>query len=341
MVQLRIASWNVNGIRSYIVDSLPCGKFKTKTEISENSNLGHLIEVYNPNIICFQETRCGPENMLKFTLSDWKIYSSSSEGTGGRGPNRYSGVAIWVHNSLQLTPIGVYNILPTLTEPITISDKEGRFLALEFNNFTIINTYVPNAGTNYTYRTERWDPAMCSYLSDQQTKDTMTIWVGDLNVARTPYDVHFGNITNTPQGRRVLGSNQSDTDKITQLQTLTEKYHNNDIMLGIGEKALPGFTKAERDGINKILELSYLDCWRQLNPINYYQGYTWWNQRIPIQRENNQGWRIDYIITNSSNIDKLVDCYVLPEIGTRSKQSPTINKFGSDHAPICATFNIS
>ena len=163
---MKIASWNVNGIRSYIVDDLPSSKFKTKLEIAPDSNLGHLIQLYNPNIICFQETRCSKENMLKFNIPGWTIYSSSSQGEGGRGPNRYSGVSIWVHDILGLgKPNNIYDILPSLSQPLTVNDVEGRFLALEFPNFTIINTYVPNAGTNFTYRTARWDPAMLSYLT--------------------------------------------------------------------------------------------------------------------------------------------------------------------------------
>lgn len=336
--KLRIASWNVNGLRSYIVDHLPSTKFRGKTEIHPESNLGHLMQLYGPNIICFQETRCGPAKMEQFQIPGWKIYSSSSQGEGGRGPDRYSGVSIWVHGSLGLEePIKVIDQLSTLPTPITNSDREGRFLALEYPDFTIINTYVPNAGTNYTYRTERWDPAMLAYLTEERQKERLTVWVGDLNVARTPYDVHFGDISGLPQGKRILAKGG---DTVTsQLEVLRQKVHANNAMQGIGERAPAGFTKAERDAMEGFLTCGYSDSWRHLNPTDYYQGFTWWNLRIPAYRPNDRGWRIDYVIIDDNHIENLEDCRVFREVGMKSYALETPKKYGSDHAPICVTIS--
>jgi len=335
-----VASWNVNGLRSYIVDDLPSAKFSTKTDIGPGSNLEHLISLYDPNIICFQETRCGPANMLKFQLPGWQVYSSSSQGTGARGPDRYSGVSIWVHESLGLMqPTKIIEVLPHLSQPLTPSDLEGRFLALEYPDFTIINTYVPNAGTNFTYRTERWDPAMLSYLAEDRARDRLTIWVGDLNVARTPYDVHFGDIRRLPQGKRLIAKGGDDLPE--KLEELRETLHQNEAMQGIGDKVSAGFTKAERDGIEKIIESGYSDCWRHLYPDNQYDGFTWWNLRIPTCRPNDIGWRIDYVMIDNNHLENVVDCRVLKEVGTKSYQQEVPKKYGSDHAPICATIRLN
>ena len=178
MPEIRISSWNVNGIRSYIFNNKPSAKFKTIDAIDPESNLQQLLDESDSNVICFQETRCGLDNMAKFQIPDWKVYSSSSQGSGGRSGNRYSGVSIWVHTSLVQhlgDPIKVIDILPTLTEPHHEGDLEGRFLALIYENVTIINTYVPNSGTNFTYRTERWDPSMLAFLDGEQRTERMLL----------------------------------------------------------------------------------------------------------------------------------------------------------------------
>ena len=337
MSELRVASWNVNGIRSYILDHLPSSKFQDKTEIDASSNLGHLLQLYNPNIICFQETRCGTENMARFKIPGWKVYSSSSEGDGGRGPNRYSGVSIWVSESLGLPEPILINQLPSLSEPIMSADKEGRFIALRYPDFIIINTYVPNAGTNFTYRTERWDPAMADFLTNEKSSGKLTIWMGDLNVARTPYDVHFGDVSCLPQAQKLLTESDGNGNGNEKLEALRERIHNNSHMQGTGQNTPAGFTRQERDGIQRILDSGYSDAWRHLHSTDYYQGYTWWNLRIPAYRLKDRGWRIDYVIIDNEHIDNLVDCKVLREVGGRSYVDQRSKKYGSDHAPICAT----
>ena len=200
MPEIRIASWNVNGIRSYIFNNQASGKFKGISEIASDSNLQHLLDTTDSNVICFQETRCGQEKMANIKLEGWNIYSSSSEGEGGRSKDRYSGVAIMIKTELG-EPESVVVNLPTLEPPTDCSDREGRFIALDFIDYQIINTYVPNAGTNFNYRTQRWDPAMLEYLNSLEKR---VIWVGDMNIARTPYDLCLGNVRHTPKGKRLL-----------------------------------------------------------------------------------------------------------------------------------------
>lgn len=340
--ELRVATWNVNGLRSYILDQLPSGKFKGKTEIAGDSNLAELIRLYRPNIICFQETRCGADNMSRFQIPGWTIYSSSSQGQGGRGPNRYSGVSIWVSDELALAEPTKLEQLPSLTEPITSADREGRFLALRYPTFTIINTYVPNAGTNFSYRTERWDPAMAAFLASEKESGLLTIWMGDLNVARTPYDVHFGDIRHLPQAQKLIKESENATstpegDLDAKLDEIRQKVHSNSHMQGTGQNVPAGFTRQERDGIEKILESGYCDAWRHLHSNDYYQGFSWWNLRVPAYRPNDRGWRIDYVIIDNNHIDNLKDCQVLRQVGCLSHKDPKVKKYGSDHAPVCAT----
>ena len=89
---MRIISWNVNGLRSNIVD-FTTSKNKNLRKISDGSPLDKLIKKYNPDMICFQETRMGPDKYHLFQSEEIKNlfpfqYWSSSKGDGGRSGNK-------------------------------------------------------------------------------------------------------------------------------------------------------------------------------------------------------------------------------------------------------------
>ena len=321
---VKIVSWNVNGLRTRIVDNLDSSKFTEKNSIQSNSNLGELITEFDPDIICFSETRCSEDTMKKFKIKHYYQYSNSSKGLKSRSGDRYSGVAIWT----KIKPIECILDLPTQSQP----DIEGRIITLYFKNFILINTYVPNAGTNFDYRITQWDPAIAEYLTILQSSDLPIIWTGDLNVARSPKDVFFGDVTHYHKNHKNKTQEQLNAIKI--------KYHKTPIIQGIGPKALAGFTKEERDGFQDILDLGFTDIWRHLNPNLEFNGYTWWNMRIPKYRNDNKGWRIDYFIINTKYIDLIKSCYVAKHIGETTKKNTEINKLGSDHAPICLDINL-
>ena len=69
-------------------------------------------------------------------------------------------------------------------------DIEGRTQNLEFENFYIINTYVPNASRGLKrldYRME-WDEQFRKHIQSLNDKKPV-IWCGDLNVAHQPIDL--------------------------------------------------------------------------------------------------------------------------------------------------------
>jgi len=339
---LKIVSWNVNGLRSYIVDDLPSGKFTTKTEIQPSSNLGELISDFNPDIICFQETRCDSATMDRFQLPGYHNYHSSSEGTGGRAGNRYSGVAIW--SKLEATEI--LRHLPTLPEPLHLSDREGRFLSVDLGPTigVLINTYQPNAGTNFGYRVNRWDPALREYLTTLIQQGRPVIWCGDLNVARTPVDLHLGQIPATKLNRL---AQQAATDGLSEEEAqrcrlVAEQRHWSRLeQPGTdNQNWQPGFTIEERMNFEITLESGLVDTWRHLHPDQEFGGYTWWNQRIPAYRKQDRGWRIDYGVIDTSHLERLVSCETMPQIGCRTRGRSEVGKFGSDHGVVALTLQI-
>lgn len=320
---VKITSWNVNGLRTRIVDNLDASQFREKTEIVTDSNLGELIEEFDPDILCFTETRCSLMTAQKFNIPGYyKYYNSSRSLEKGRSGDRYSGVAVWT----RLKPYYVSDQLPTLAQ----SDIEGRILTLYYDNFILINTYQPNAGSNFQYRISEWDPAMGEYLSllKRQCPDIPIIWAGDLNIARTPEDVFFGDIRH--HKKHLTDPNLLEKAKI--------KYWETNKIKGIGDQALAGFTKEERDNFQDILNDGFIDVWRHLHPNDIYDGYTWWNMRIPPYRPQNKGWRIDYFVLDENHIHLVKECRVFKHIGEKTKS--TIGKYGSDHAPIVLEINI-
>lgn len=290
--KIKILSWNVNGIRSNIVGQEKWNKCRGLSAIDFNSNLGAVVYEHDPDILCFQETRCDKQIAGCIQMAGYYQYWSCSKGTGARTGARYSGTSLWT----KVKPNSISYNIPTLPEP----DQEGRVIVAEYDKFILINTYVPNAGTNFEYRTTVWDVAMRKYLNQLRQQGKKVIWCGDLNVARTPKDVFFGD----PES----------------------KQYNKARMKGVGAAAVAGFTKEEREGFEVILKEGYTDVYRNLYP-EQKGAYTWWNPRSNA-REFNLGWRLDYFIISSDIMKCVNNMVILKDAGLRTKPQ------GSDHAPI-------
>ncbi|KAF0684568.1 Aste57867_23486 [Aphanomyces stellatus] len=126
-------------------------------------------------------------------------------------------------------------------------DNEGRCIALEFNRFWFVHTYVPNAGQKLerlSYRTEEWDMTLQAALKELE-KTKPVIWCGDLNVAHEEIDIH------DPKGNR----NKS-----------------------------AGFTEAERESFGSLLKMGFVDTFRKLHPEE--QSYTYFSYRFGARGKN-------------------------------------------------------
>jgi exodeoxyribonuclease III len=295
--ELKIMSWNVNGIRSRVVSAKGCKDCKTWNEIDETSNLGVIIAENDPDILCFQETKCDHVTHECFVIPGYHQYWSSSKlKQRGRLGSQYSGVSVWS----KVEPERVEYTIPTLPEP----DEEGRVVIAHFKNFVLINTYSPNSGTNFEYRTKVWDVAMKSYLKNLHDHGIKVVWCGDLNVSHEEIDVFFSDQTSSR--------------------------YNKAATLGIGSRAIAGFTKEERQNFTEILELGYHDTFRTLNP-NSTSEFTWWNTRIPTDRQNRYGMRLDYFVVSDSMMPCVKDSEILYKSGLETEMA------SSDHAAVLLT----
>src|SRR5699024_4555862 len=135
---MKIISWNVNGIRAITQKDF----FKDIQEI-------------NPDILCLQETKAQEAEVEKALepLEGYYQYYNASQRKG------YSGVALLTKTK----PISVTNDMG-----IEEHDQEGRVQCAEFEDFYLVNVYVPNSGQGLVrldYR-EQWDKDFQNYLKN-------------------------------------------------------------------------------------------------------------------------------------------------------------------------------
>jgi exodeoxyribonuclease III len=80
-----------------------------------------------------------------------------------------------------------------------------------------------------------------------------------------------------------------------------------------------GYTQVEIDGFSRMVEAGWVDTFRHFHPDTV--AYSWWSYRANA-RVKNIGWRIDYVLTSQTLIDKVRQAFILPDI------------LGSDHCPV-------
>lgn len=161
MAELKLVSWNVNGIRAII-----------KKDFLKD------VKTMDPDILCLQETKAQPEDAKTAmeTLPEYKAYINSSKARKG-----YSGTAIL-----------------TKTEPLSVTydmgldehDQEGRVITAEYDEFYLVTVYTPNSGAGMKrldYRAQ-WDLAFRDHLTALDQKKPVIV-CGDLNVAHTEIDI--------------------------------------------------------------------------------------------------------------------------------------------------------
>lgn len=155
---MKLISWNVNGLRAVL-----------------RKNFLEYVDSERPDILCLQETKCGPNDVEQLWPSSYTTYWNEARKRG------YSGTAIFSRKRPLEISTGI---------GITEHDCEGRVLTAEFAEFFLVNVYVPNSKrelTRLAYR-QRWDRDFLRYLKKLEKKKPV-IFCGDLNVAHTEIDL--------------------------------------------------------------------------------------------------------------------------------------------------------
>lgn len=175
---MKIISWNVAGLRACYKKGL------------EEFFLSEL-----PDMFCMQETKLlEKENPLH--IEGYKEYLYPAEKKG------YSGTMIYS----KIEPLSIkYGI------GVEEFDSEGRVITLEYDNFYLVNAYVPNSKRELERLNERmyFEDEMRKYL---KSLNKNVIYCGDLNVAHEEID-----IKNAKTNTRSAGFTIEERNKMTEL----------------------------------------------------------------------------------------------------------------------------
>lgn len=158
--RIRILSWNVNGIRAWVNKSGTLG-YVTRPEV---------------DIVCFNETKLQDKHVESlsshFPQFRYQYWTCSKTKLG------YSGVAVLT----KVKPLNVHYGLPGHPD-------EGRLVMLEFKDFFLVATYVPNSMSRFEYRIGKWDSDLKDFLNKLK-QDKHVVWIGDFNVINLDIDVY-------------------------------------------------------------------------------------------------------------------------------------------------------
>lgn len=237
------------------------------------------VEEYQPDILCLQETKA-QQHQSEVDLPEYEEYWNSSTTKKG-----YSGTAIFTKEK----PLAVHLGFPEeilkkfKLEPDGYGDPnaEGRVIAAEYPDFYVVTVYTPNSKGDLSRLPLRHKHWDPAFLAycKELEKHKPVIFCGDLNVAHKEVDL----------------ARPEDNE---------------------GEH---GFTKEEREGIDKAIKAGFVDIFRHFNKEPHH--YTWWTPWAGA-RQRNVGWRIDYFFVSKSLVSKVKKAVILPQV------------MGSDHCPV-------
>jgi exodeoxyribonuclease-3 len=162
---MKIVSWNVNGYRSIY-----------------KKGFSDFVKNENPDILCIQETKAWPEQLVAEELAPlgYKSFFSKAQKKG------YSGVATFINPKI--------NILNHVDKiGIDKFDNEGRFAITKFPDFTLYNIYFPSGTTGDIRQNFKYD-FLDNFLSHLQSLDDhekkKIILCGDFNICHKEIDIH-------------------------------------------------------------------------------------------------------------------------------------------------------
>lgn len=177
---MRIISWNVNGLRACLTKGFE-----------------DFFDEVDADIFCIQETKL-QEEQNTFHPDGYFEYLYSAQKKG------YSGTLIYS----KIEPISVkYGI------DDEEYDNEGRTITLEFDDFYLVNCYVPNSKRELERldSRQRFEDVMRGYLNGLR-QDKNVVYCGDLNVAHEEIDIR-----NPDSNHHNAGFTDEERNKMTEL----------------------------------------------------------------------------------------------------------------------------
>ena len=154
---LKIATWNVNGIRA------------------REAQVLEWVERERPDVICLQE--------IKSTVA--QVPASLCELNGYRcywhGARAYSGVGLHIRRD-------AFDQEPRFSHPEF--DFETRIVTAQLGSFLFVSVYVPNGGKDFAAKMD-FLRQLDAFIGELHASGQTVVLCGDINIARTERDVHL------------------------------------------------------------------------------------------------------------------------------------------------------
>ncbi len=152
---MKIATWNVNGIRA------------------REAQLCDWVERDRPDVVCLQELKAEPAQIPdRCKLADYHAYWHGLRG--------YSGVSLHLRK-------GLVDAEPTFSHPEF--DMETRIVQVALGNLVVASVYVPNGGKDYAAKLN-FLGRLAAWTKQLHQEGREVVLCGDINIARTDMDVH-------------------------------------------------------------------------------------------------------------------------------------------------------
>ena len=210
---MKLISWNVNGLRACLQKGFAAS-----------------VAALDADVIALQETKL-QAGQLELELPGYESYWHYAQRKG------YSGTAVFTRVPPRSVQYGI---------GVEEYDAEGRTVILEFEDFWLVNVYVPNAQRELARIDFRlaWEAALLKKLKELELSKPVVL-CGDLNVAHEEIDLK------NPKSNR--GS--------------------------------AGFSDEERAAFSNLLSNGFVDTFRYFYP-DRTGAYSWWSYMFHARENN-------------------------------------------------------
>lgn len=210
---MKIISWNVAGFRACL-----------------NKSFNEFFEKINADIFCIQESKVTQEQLTYHPTDYYEfLYPAVKKG--------YSGTLVY-------SKVKPLSVVYGLNEEEY--DNEGRTITLEYQDFYLVNSYVPNVKRDLSRMASRmhFEEILKKYLKKLEEKKPVIV-CGDFNVAHQEIDIK--------NSKANIGN--------------------------------AGFTYEEREKFTELLASGFIDTFRYFNK-DLKDAYTWWSYRKGVREKN-------------------------------------------------------
>lgn len=180
MEPVKLVSWNVNGLRAV------AGK-----------GFAQIFDELDADCVCLQETKL-QKGQIDLEFLGYTSYWNYADKPG------YSGTVIYTRKPVLSVSYGL---------GIGEHDHEGRVVTLEFEDFYLVNVYVPNSqdGLRRLDYRMNWEDAFRGFVKSLESKKPVVV-CGDMNVAHEEID-----LKNPSTNHFNAGFSDEERSKFTEL----------------------------------------------------------------------------------------------------------------------------